>query len=139
MIEKSQKISIIGGSGFVGTNLCQILSDREIPFEIFNMKPCATFPDSFQIADVTQFAQIHIALHNPERRSFAERSVYRFARGGIVLGRDLTEGTVLSSADVWVRRAESGEIPTHQFDAIKVLQITCDLSRNTQLRWVDLE
>lgn len=46
------KLSIIGGSGFVGTNLCRYLSDRHIDFEIIDLKQSQRFPDRCKIADV---------------------------------------------------------------------------------------
>lgn len=46
------KITVIGGSGFVGTNLCQKLADRQIPFEIIDIKPSQRFPQKFRAGDV---------------------------------------------------------------------------------------
>jgi len=48
----SKKISVIGGSGFVGTNLCQALADRQIPFEIIDIKQSQRFPEKCKIGDV---------------------------------------------------------------------------------------
>jgi nucleoside-diphosphate-sugar epimerase len=47
-----KKISIIGGSGFVGTHFCQNLSDRRVDFEIIDIKPSQRFPEKYKIADV---------------------------------------------------------------------------------------
>jgi GlcNAc-P-P-Und epimerase len=46
------KITVIGGSGFVGTNFCQKLADRQINFEIIDIKPSQRFPEKCRIADV---------------------------------------------------------------------------------------
>lgn len=46
------KITVIGGSGFVGTNFCQRLADRQITFEIIDIKPSQRFPEKCKIADV---------------------------------------------------------------------------------------
>ena len=46
------KITVIGGSGFVGTNFCQKLSDRQIDFEIVDLKESRRFPDKCKIGDV---------------------------------------------------------------------------------------
>ena len=46
------KISIIGGSGFVGTNLCRALLQREINFEIIDLKNSQQFPERTKIGDV---------------------------------------------------------------------------------------
>ncbi len=46
------KITIIGGSGFIGTVLCQILADRQMPFEIIDLVPSPLFPDKTKIGDI---------------------------------------------------------------------------------------
>lgn len=46
------KISIIGGSGFVGTNLCRALLQREVNFEIIDLKNSQQFPERTKIGDV---------------------------------------------------------------------------------------
>ena len=48
----SQKITVIGGSGFVGTNFCQRLSDRQVSFEIIDIKLSKRFPEKCKIGDV---------------------------------------------------------------------------------------
>lgn len=48
----SKKITVIGGSGFVGTNFCQKLADRQVNFEIIDIKPSHRFPEKCKIADV---------------------------------------------------------------------------------------
>lgn len=46
------KITIIGGSGFVGTNLCRQLSLKQQDFEIIDLKMSNQFPEKCKIADV---------------------------------------------------------------------------------------
>ena len=53
-----RKISVIGGSGFVGTSFCQLLHDLEIPFEILDLKPSYRFPDHSKIADIRDLEQL---------------------------------------------------------------------------------
>lgn len=48
----TSKITVIGGSGFVGTNFCQQLAEKQIPFEIIDIKQSARFPEKCKIADV---------------------------------------------------------------------------------------
>ena len=48
----AKKITIIGGSGFVGTNLCQRLSLKQQDFEIIDLKMSNKFPDRCKIGDV---------------------------------------------------------------------------------------
>ena len=48
----AQKITVIGGSGFVGTNLCRQLALKQQDFEIIDLKMSNQFPDKCKIADV---------------------------------------------------------------------------------------
>ena len=48
----ANKITVIGGSGFVGTNLCKQLSLKQQDFEIIDIKMSNQFPDKCKIADV---------------------------------------------------------------------------------------
>ena len=47
-----QKITILGGSGFVGTNLCDELSKNNFEFEIIDLKMSNKFPEKCKIGDV---------------------------------------------------------------------------------------
>ena len=51
-------ISVVGGAGFVGTNFCQYLSDRQIPFEIIDLKQSQRFPEKSKIGDVRQLSSL---------------------------------------------------------------------------------
>lgn len=48
----ARKITIIGGSGFVGTNLCRQLELNQQDFEIIDLKVSNQFPDKCKISDV---------------------------------------------------------------------------------------
>lgn len=48
----AKKITIIGGSGFVGTNLCRQLASKQQDFEIIDLKMSNQFPDKCKIGDV---------------------------------------------------------------------------------------
>ena len=48
----AKKITVIGGSGFVGTNLCRQLSLKQQDFEIIDLKMSKQFPEKCKIADV---------------------------------------------------------------------------------------
>ena len=88
---------------------------------------------------VDRSREIHIAARNPKQRSAPEEEVYRFARGSIVADRDLKAGDTLTEVDIWARRPGTGEISADQFDTLLGRQINCDIPRNTQLRWSDLD
>lgn len=49
---KDKLITIIGGSGFVGTNICKLLASEDLPFEIIDLNPSKSFPDLTKIADI---------------------------------------------------------------------------------------
>ena len=48
----AKKITVIGGSGFVGTNLCRQLLLKQQDFEIIDLKMSNQFPEKCKIADV---------------------------------------------------------------------------------------
>lgn len=56
------KISVIGGAGFVGTNLCQSLADRQVPFEIIDLKVSNRFPEKSKIADVRDIDSLRSSI-----------------------------------------------------------------------------
>lgn len=55
-------ITVIGGSGFIGTRLCQNLADRQVPFEIIDLKPSGRFPEKTKIADIRDYAALRDAI-----------------------------------------------------------------------------
>ena len=54
----AKKITVIGGSGFVGTNLCRQLSLKQQDFEIIDLKMSNQFPEKCKIADVRDAATL---------------------------------------------------------------------------------
>ena len=50
----AKKITVIGGSGFVGTNLCRQLAIKQQDFEIIDLKMSNQFPEKCKIADVRE-------------------------------------------------------------------------------------
>lgn len=83
--------------------------------------------------------EIHIALNNDKVRTSAEEDVYRFARASVVADKDLKAGQVITESDIWARRPGNGEIPPYQFDDVVGRTVKQDITRNTQLRWVDFD
>ena len=59
---QAPKISVIGGSGFIGTNLCQILSDEGFDFEIIDLRLSETFPGKTKIVDITDLFELTDAI-----------------------------------------------------------------------------
>ena len=58
----TKKITVIGGSGFIGTNLCRNLSLRKQNFEIIDLKKSKSFPEKSKIADVRNFKSLLKAI-----------------------------------------------------------------------------
>lgn len=58
----AKKITVIGGSGFVGTNLCRQLSFKQQDFEIIDLKMSNQFPEKCKIADVRDPATLRNAI-----------------------------------------------------------------------------
>ena len=48
----AKKVTVIGGAGFVGTNLCRKMSLKQQDFEIIDLKMSNQFPEKCKIADV---------------------------------------------------------------------------------------
>ena len=45
-------VSLIGGSGFIGSRVAALLNEKKIPFRIGDQKPSDSFPDSWNACDV---------------------------------------------------------------------------------------
>ena len=58
----NRKITIIGGSGFVGTNLCRQLELKQQDFEIIDLKMSNQFPEKCKIADVRDIETLREAI-----------------------------------------------------------------------------
>lgn len=57
-----KKITVIGGSGFVGTNLCHQLRLKQQNFEIIDLKMSNQFPEKCKIADVRDIDSLRSAI-----------------------------------------------------------------------------
>ena len=56
------KITVIGGSGFVGTNLCRQLRLKQQDFEIIDLKLSNQFPEKCKVADVRNVDTLRKAI-----------------------------------------------------------------------------
>jgi len=61
-VEEKMKVTVIGGSGFIGTYLCQHFADLGIPFEILDLKPSKRFPEATTIVDIRDYASLFDAV-----------------------------------------------------------------------------
>jgi nucleoside-diphosphate-sugar epimerase len=56
-------VTVIGGSGFVGTHFCQILVEKKIPFEILDLKISQRFPEKTIICDVREIQALRASIN----------------------------------------------------------------------------
>ncbi|WP_372805078.1 NAD-dependent epimerase/dehydratase family protein, partial [Loktanella salsilacus] len=81
---EKQRVTVVGGSGFIGTNLCRILDSAGVDFEIIDLKQSRSFPGKTKIADIrdietlqnTISGQILINLAAVHRDDIWDRSEY---------------------------------------------------------------
>jgi N-acetylneuraminate synthase len=99
---------------------------------------CSMDPAELRLL-VDRSREIHTALHNDKQRTGPEEDVYRFARASVVADRDLPAGHVISESDIWARRPGSGEIAGYEFDKVVGKKLNRAVTRNTQLKWGDLD
>lgn len=57
-----EKISVIGGAGFIGTALCRLLVQAGLPFEIIDLVPSHSFPQMSRLADIRDSSALAGAL-----------------------------------------------------------------------------
>ena len=57
-----QKITVIGGSGFIGTRLCEDLANRQIPFEIIDLKVSRRFAEKTKVVDIRNLVPLRAAV-----------------------------------------------------------------------------
>lgn len=55
-------ITVIGGSGFIGTRFCQNLADRQVDFEIVDLRRSGRFPEKTKIADIRDLDALRAAI-----------------------------------------------------------------------------
>lgn len=99
---------------------------------------CSMDPAELRLL-IDRSREIWIAANNPKERTPAEEPVYRFARASVVADRDLPAGHVIGEADIWARRPGSGEIAGYDFDKVLGKRLSRAVTRNTQLKWSDLD
>uniref|UniRef100_UPI0040479055 NAD-dependent epimerase/dehydratase family protein n=1 Tax=Polynucleobacter sp. TaxID=2029855 RepID=UPI0040479055 len=52
------EISVIGGSGFIGTRLCEIIKGNEVDFQILDIVKSRSFPDHCVMVDITNLSDL---------------------------------------------------------------------------------
>lgn len=57
-----KKYTVIGGSGFVGTNLCKKFDKNGIAFEIIDIKESKQFPEKTKIVDIRDYLSLYESI-----------------------------------------------------------------------------
>ena len=55
---KGKKVSLIGGAGFVGTNLAERLESKGVDFEIIDLKKSRRFSKKSKVGDIRNLSEI---------------------------------------------------------------------------------
>ncbi len=82
-----------------------------------------------------------IAYSRDKRKFIAneEKDVYKFARSSIVSDKNLKKGDTINRQNIWARRPGNGEIPAFEFEKVLGKTLKRDITKNTQIKWSDLE
>lgn len=62
-MENNVRISVIGGSGFIGTRLCKLINEKGEEFEIIDKQSSKSFPDKCKKADVRDLNSLRSTIH----------------------------------------------------------------------------
>ena len=59
---KGRKFTVVGGSGFIGTRLCQLMDKNSLDFEIVDLKPSRSFPNQTRLADIRNIDEVQAVV-----------------------------------------------------------------------------
>ena len=59
---KNPKITVIGGSGFIGTHLCRLLASKDMEFEILDIAESKHFQKNFKFVDIRDLNSLVSAI-----------------------------------------------------------------------------
>lgn len=59
---KAAKVTVIGGSGFIGSYFCQLLVDKNCEFEIIDIRKSAKFPHFYKYGDVRDVESLRASI-----------------------------------------------------------------------------
>ena len=60
---KTPFYTVVGGAGFIGTRLCQLMADRGLPFEVVDLKRSKRFSEHTVIADIRDIDALRAAVN----------------------------------------------------------------------------
>ncbi len=82
---------------------------------------------------------IHASLGGNKQILSEEKPTIDFAYACCVTLSEVKKGDVFNAENIWVKRPGTGEIKAKEFDSILGKRASRYLSKNQQLRWVDIE
>lgn len=82
---------------------------------------------------------IHAALGGAKTILPDEQKTIDFAYACVVTTRDITEGEELTPDNIWVKRPGTGEIKARDYEQVLGRKARHSLSRNSQVKWSDLQ
>lgn len=59
---KALTVTVVGGSGFVGTNFCRLLLTKKVDFEIIDLQASEEFPSHYKFGDVRDAESLEKAI-----------------------------------------------------------------------------
>ena len=99
---------------------------------------CSMDPDELEHL-ITKSKEV---AYSRDRKKFianVEKDVYKFARSSIVSDKNLKKGDTIDRQNIWARRPGNGEIPASEFEKVLGKTLKRDITKNTQIKWSDLE
>lgn len=82
---------------------------------------------------------IHLALGGNKEILKEEQPTIDFAYACVVAIKDIEKGSPLNEDNIWVKRPGTGEIKAVHFESILGKQALCNIQKNRQIKWSDLE
>ena len=94
------------------------------------------FMDLYHLVDGIR--KIELASGNTKKVHKNEERIREWAFRSIVAITDIKAGTVITEDMVWSKRPGTG-IPSHRMSEVIGKKATCDIKKNTLLKWEDME
>ena len=95
--------------------------------------------DPRELKDLVEGARaVFLASGGTKERLPEEQPTIDFAYASVVSIREIREGERLTSANTWVKRPGTGQIPASDYDRVLDHVVTRAIPKDTQLRWSDL-
>jgi len=92
-----------------------------------------------ELKDLIQGANaIHEAMGGKKDILLDEKPTIDFAYACVVSTRDISEGDILTTENIWVKRPGTGEIKAQHYQNLLGKTVSRTIGENQQLRWTDI-